>query len=93
MHKARQGQDRVSRYSVSLEQRAEKQQKDISKLKAGLSNLRQELEGAEQELKNYGGTMARPETAREGIRRAKKENTNLVGESEYSQSQTEYTRA
>ncbi|OOQ85607.1 putative HDA1 complex subunit [Penicillium brasilianum] len=92
LHLTRQDRDRLSEGKASMEQRIEKQREDIFKLKEERSQLKAELEGARQELKNGGGSLAELETAREEIRRLTSEKASLERKAEYEKNQAEYTR-
>jgi chromosome segregation ATPase len=92
LHLTRQERDRLSEGKTSTEQRVEKQREDISKLKEERSQLKAELEGARQELKTGGGSLAELETAREEIRRLNSERASLERKAEYEKNQAEYTR-
>lgn len=92
LHQTRQERDHLSEGKTSMEQRLEKQKEDLSKLRDERSQLKSELEGARQELKNGGGSLAELETAREEIRRLTSERASLERKAEYEKNQAEYTR-
>ncbi|KAL4994156.1 class II histone deacetylase complex subunits 2 and 3-domain-containing protein [Aspergillus recurvatus] len=92
LHNIRRQRDRLLETKANFEQRIQKQNEEITKLKDERAQLKEDLTQAREALKTGGGDIAELEKAREEIRRLTAENAALERKADIANKQAEYTR-